>query len=447
MKQKILRLAFAAAALFSAAGASAQMRELGPEWGDNDSIRMENFKTFSFYRESYQFKYYDEAAGYLQYLMDAVPKARPEIYHAGVLIYTTKYNASTDEAQKKIYLDSLLMIFDRWIDNFANDPEQGRAYLTRKKALDYMALAGNDREGVNKLLQEAIAADSTMKYPEVVAIYFQQLTDDYKLFESIEADEYIAEYEKLAGLLDSVDTPESAKQRETIDMLAAGSGALDCGTLETIYGPRIEADPENKDLYTAAIGLLQRNQCKGPFYTKVIEGLHKLDPSASTALILAGAFEDNKEYETAIKYLTDALAGDVDPELKENLYVRLAANYLQSGKAQLAANNAKQAIAVNPESGYGYNMLALAYAAGSSACPEGFERQTVYWLVYDNLAKARKLLADDGRDVKNIDADMASYRENFPLKEETFFRGMDEGSTYTVKCGWITGTTTVRTVK
>ena len=222
---------------------------------------------------------------------------------------------------------------------------------------------------------------------------------------------------------------------------------MDCGTLETIYGPRIEADPENKDLYTAAIGLLQRNQCKGPFYTKVIEGLHKLDPSASTALILAGAFEDNKEYETAIKYLTDALAGDVDPELKENLYVRLAANYLQSGKAQLAANNAKQAIAVNPESGYGYNMLALAYAAGSSACPEGFERQTVYWLVYDNLAKARKLLADDGRDVKNIDADLASYRENFPLKEETFFRGMDEGSTYTVKCGWITGTTTVRTVK
>lgn len=447
MKQKLLHLAFAAAAVFSAVGAGAQPRELGPEWGDNDSIRMENFKAFSFYRESYQFKLYDEAAGYLQYLMEAAPKARPELYHAGVLIYTTKYNAAADEAQKKIYLDSMLMIFDKWIENFEDHPQQGRTYLLRKKALDYMELAGNDREGVKKLLQEAIAADTTLKYPEVVAIYFQHLTDDYKLFETLEADQYLEEYERLAGLLDTAATPESAKQKETLDMLAASSGALDCGTLETIYGPRIEADPENKGLYTAALSLLQRNKCDGPFYTKIIEGLHKLDPSASTALVLAGAFEDKKEYATAIKYLTDALAGDVDPALKENLYVRLAANYLQSGNPQAAAENAKQAIAVNPESGYGYNMLALAYGAGSTACPEGFERQTVYWLVYDNLAIARRLLAKDGKDVKNIDADMASYRNSFPIKEETFFRGLDEGSPYTVKCGWITGNTTVRTVK
>lgn len=448
MKQKLIKLALGLVAVLSAVSVSAQQRELGPEWGDNDSIRLHNFRTFTFYREAFQFKLYDEAAGYLQYLMETVPGVRPELYHAAVIIYKTKFNVATDDAQKKIYSDSLQMVYDKWIEFFAKDPKQGRTSLMRAKAIDYMEMMGNDREGVAKMLKGAIEADTTLKYPDMLSLYFQQLTDDYKLFETLEEDKYLAEYERLAGIIDSSKDPEVTKQKETLDALAASSGALDCGNLEIIYGKKIDADPQNKDLYTAAIALLRRNKCDGPFYTKLLEGLHKLDPSSQTALILAASFEDKKEFATAIKYLTDALAKESDPKLKENLYVRMAANYLQSGNAKSAADNARQAIAINPESGLGYYTLALALASGTASCPEGFERQTAYWLVYDNLVIARRLLeAQKDNNIKNIDSEMVTYRNNFPSKEEAFFIGLEDGSPYTVKCGWITGNTTVRTSK
>ncbi len=448
MKQRLFKLALGLAVVFSAFGASAQQkRELGPEWGENDSIRYENYKMYSFFRESFQFKLYDEAAGYLQYLMEAAPKARPDLYGAGVLLYSTKFNVAADEAQKKVYLDSMMMIFDRWVHNFADHPKEGRPFLIRKKAIDYMELMANDREGVDRLLKEAIEADTSLQYPEIVSIYFQHLTDDYKLFETVDADQYLAEYERLSGILDASGNPEAAKQKETLDALAVNSGALDCGYLETIYGEKIDANPDDKNVYMTALSLLRRNKCDGLFFAKVMTGLHRLDPSSATALVLAASFEDRKEFATAIKYLTDALAKETDPKLKENLYIRISANYLQSGNAKAAADNARQAIAVNPESGLGYYTLALAYASGSTSCPEDFDRQTVYWLVYDNLMVARRLMANEDNYVKKIDADMASYRSSFPIKEEAFFRGMEEGAAYTVKCGWITGNTTVRTVK
>lgn len=448
MKRKLLTFALGLTAVFSASTVAAQNRNIGPEWGDNDSTRLYNYRNYGFLQEAFNMKLYDEAAGYLQELMAAVPGARSQIYHAGINIYKTKFNTATDDAQKKVFMDSLMLVYDKWIEHFGTHPEQGRAYLTRAKAVDYMNMMADDREGISKLLKEAIAADSTMKYPDILLVYFQHLTDDYKLFQTLDADTYLSAYEELAERIDAATSPEKDKTKETLDALAVSSGALDCGSLETIYGPQLEANPQDTTLYTKVMALLRRNKCDGPFYAKVSEALFKLNPSAQSTLALAASFEEKKEFAKAIEILTDALSKETDPKAKESLYVRIAADHLQSKNAKAAADNAKQAIAVNPESGLGYYTLAQAYALGSNACAEGFERQTVYWLVYDNLVVARRLLEKDGNNqIKNIDSEMVTYRNNFPLKEETFFRELQEGSAYTVNCGWISGNTTVRTVK
>ena len=40
---------------------------------------------------------------------------------------------------------------------------------------------------------------------------------------------------------------------------------------------------------------------------------------------------------------------------------------------------------------------------------------------------------------------MSTYREYFPGQSDCFFRGLTEqGAAYTVKCGWVSGTTTVK---
>ena len=42
---------------------------------------------------------------------------------------------------------------------------------------------------------------------------------------------------------------------------------------------------------------------------------------------------------------------------------------------------------------------------------------------------------------------LATYRNYFPKQADCFFRGLQEGDAYTVNCGWVSGSTTVRPVK
>ena len=447
MKQRVLKivLTFGMAILALPSFVSAQ--DYGPEWGENDSIRLENVTLYSLFRSAYSMKDYNGAVDFLQQLMKNAPAARAEIYHAGVNLYKQKFNSTTDDAQKKIFADSINLIYDAWIKNFGDDPAKGRAFLARAKAIDYNNLMGNDRENARKFFKDAVLADANGQYLDMAAAYFQQLTDDYKLFETVGMDEYISEYEAISSKLDSIDNPEKASVQETIDALASQSGALGCDNIEAIYAPRLAEHPDDKDLYVKALNLLRRNNCDSPFFMEVAEKAHQLDPSSSTAIILAGVFEDRKEYAKAIGFLTDALANETDPETKENLYIRIAVNNLGASNAKAAADNAKQAMALNPNSGLAYYTYAQALSAGAEACEKGFQQQSVYWLVYDNLAKARQLLKDDDTQIQDIDKQLAAYSLNFPSNEETFFRGLEENSSYTVSCGWISGTTTVRSYK
>lgn len=447
MRLKAFKIVLALGAAMLALPWSAGAQQYGPEWGENDSIRMENVTLFSLFRSAYSMKDYNGAADFLQQLMKSAPGARAGLYHAGVNLYKQKYNDTTDDQQKQIFADSINLIYDTWIEYFGEDPKQGRAFLARAKAIDYNNLMGNDRDNVRKYFKEAVEADQQGEYLDMAAAYFQQLTDDYKLFETVGVDEYLAEYEAISSKLDTVDNPEKETVRETIDALAVQSGALGCENLEKIYSPRLAENPDDKELHMKALNLLRRNKCDGPFFMQVAEKAHALDPSSSTALILAAYFEDKKEYKRAIGFLTDALANETDPETKENLYIRMAVNNLGANTPKAAADNAKQAIALNPNSGLGYYTLGQALASGASSCEAGFQQQSVYWLVYDNLAKARQLLKNDDNQIQDIDKQLASYSQNFPSNEETFFRGLEENSPYTVSCGWISGTTTVRSYK
>ena len=99
---------------------------------------------------------------------------------------------------------------------------------------------------------------------------------------------------------------------------------------------------------------------------------------------------------------------------------------------------------LDPSNGYAHIVLAQAYAEGAVAC-EGFDRQTVYWLAYDVLASARSLFDSGSPEQQQIDQTMALFRRSFPSNDELFFRGLTKaGMAYDVKCGWISGRTTVK---
>jgi hypothetical protein len=115
------------------------------------------------------------------------------------------------------------------------------------------------------------------------------------------------------------------------------------------------------------------------------------------------------------------------------------------GNYQASADFARQAIGYNPEYGFAYLILGYAYAGGTRNCGDTFDQRTVYWLAYDVTRTAvSKMTEAESNQIRMANEALSRYVRNFPTREDLFFRGISIGSGYTVRCGWISGGTSVR---
>lgn len=436
-------LLVAAMVVFGGTSMFAQTRELGPEWGENatQEERYQNALKFNFYRDAYNSQRYDDALGYLPDLIKNSPKGAQNIYVYAINIYKNKIQRSMDLNQRKNYVDSLIMLYDLREQNFGDDARYGRPYILVQKAKDYCSFMASDRDGVRTYFEEAIEANAAKPDPNFINLYFNELTTDYKN-DLVETSYYMEKYEWLSELMDKT-TDEAAKT--TFDALFVSSGAANCENLEPIFRTRIAADPSTTVL-AKAFNTLLKAECYTAFLTEVGEQYYAADPSAQTAQLVASAYVKMGDDANAVAFLKKAFAQATDPATKSMLAVEISGTELSMKNAAEAANYASQARQLNPENGYAYIMLAQSYAAGATAC-QGFDSQTVFWLAYDVLASGRKLFAEGSPELKQIDETMAMFRRSFPSRDELFFRGLTSaGAPYDVKCGWITGRTTVKMV-
>ncbi|MFI3330773.1 MAG: enzyme of heme biosynthesis [Rikenellaceae bacterium] len=444
MKTNLLKLLFTfALACLLIETTSAQDWMQDPKYGKSPLERQDNVKNYNLFKDAYTTKDYDKAMEYLPNLFVKVPTAFMNLYIFAANIYRTKIAQSTTLAEKNAYIDSLMMVYDRRVQSFGNHATQGSSVILANKAKDYLANRPMDRDNITKYFQEAIVAQGDNVDFGLVNIYFKELTEDYKS-DNIEAPFLMEEYEQLATLFDNApDKAAIADARSTFDALLIASGAASCENLENLFKANIAAAPEDSAILSKAIAFLNRAKCSGPFLIEVMEKLYALAPDSELAMTLANMFGDLKNNEKSLKYLNLATSGENDPVKKSNLSVQIAARELTAQNPQKAVKFAKEALAANPENGYAYIIMAQAYAIGSGSC-EGFDSQTVYWLISDILTKAKNLLAADDPQQAMISESLINYALSFPSKEECFFRGLTTGQSFNVKCGWVTGKTTVR---
>lgn len=402
---------------------------------------------FNFYKDAYDNQRYDAALGYLPTLLEKSPRGAQNIYVYAINIYKTKIQRERDRNQRNVYVDSLLLLYDMRIQNFGDHPRYGRGYTLKQKAKDYLLFRPADREGVREVFQQAIEANVGAPDLDFINVYFKELTDDYAISEIIETDLYMEEYEKLAGIVENVTDPAAEEAKKTFDAIFISSGAADCNGIERIYKDRLVNDPTNIENYSKVYTLLSRQNCDSPFFFEVAEQYFRLEPTSGTAIALAKAYEKQGNNRKSMDYLRAAVDSESDPVSKANLCVQIAGMELEVNNAQNAASFAKLASQYNPENGYAYMFLAQSYVLGAASNCSDFDRQTVYWLAYDLVQRSRRIFADSSEDRRQAENLMALFRGQFPPIEEIFYRALKEGETYDVKCGWITGRTTVKEAK
>ena len=413
------------------------------KWGANAEQRKQNMLNNQFLKEAVDNKNYKAAAGYLKILLEQSPAAAQGIYTNGIKLYKNQINRAENDEQRAMFIDSLLYVYDVRLQAFGDHSKYGKAYILDRKAREYLTYKSDDREGVRKIFNEAIAAteEKTGKPDlELVAIYFSNLCEDYKN-DLVAADAVIADYDRFTPAFDGADG-ESAELKNQFDSAFGASGAASCENLEALFSKKLAAEPENEALLGQAVSLMSRANCDSDFFFATAEKYYTIKPSSETALFLAQGFQNRSEFEKAMKYLNEALAAETDSAEKEKLYVRIALISMQMGNQSDAMAAAKEIKALNAENGYAYYIMGQCYA--SSANGE-FAGQACFWAAYDTMSKAVELLGSEPQILEAAKKMMAAYRGSFPTKEECFFNEVQQGASYTCTRGFASGvSTTVR---
>lgn len=412
-------------------------------WGETPDERRENIVNSQFLKESIDNQQYDLASGYFKSLVAKCPTASQNIYVNGIKLYQKRIAKSKTLAEKKANVDSLMWAYDLRNQYFGSHHKYGSAYILERKARELLTFNQSDRAGIRKAFVEAIeaaVAKNGVAGSELIAIYFKNLCDDYTN-EEVEADLILAEYERLSPMFTDA-TEDDKKNKEQFETAFGLSGAANCENLEKIFAKKLAANPDDVEILGQAVALMSRANCESDFFFQTTEKYYQVKPSAETALFLAQAFQNKKEFDKAKLYLHEAIKVEEVPAEKVKLYVRIAVVELAAQNFVDAAVAAKEAIAIEPENGYAYFILAQTYALGNGGC-SGLAKDATFWAAYDTMSKAVSLL-DAQPDVKD-DAQkfMATYRNFFPTAEECFFNELKEGSAYSVTCGVARGVSTI----
>lgn len=412
------------------------------KWGETAEQRKENILASSYLKEEVANRNFNSAARYLQQLLEQCPNASENIYVNGVKLYKDKANRAETLAQKKMFVDSILYLYDVRIKHFGDHPKRGRVYLLERKAREYLTYKADDREGVAEAFEAAIAAqvEAGVVDPEVVAIYFKNLCDDYQN-DIVDAMTVVNAYDAHAKYFENI-TPEQQQAKDQFEQSFGMSGAASCENLETIFSKKIAENPEDASIIAQAFKLMARADCSSDFFFTVGEKHYANERSSAVAMMLAQGFQNVKNFDKANQYLREALATETDPVEREKLFVRIGILDMSMNNFATAVDAFREAQALNPENAHAPFFLAQCYVNGAKGC-SGLQKDAIYWVSYDLIQKALPLLeAQDPDRVEAAKQLAAAYRGAFPTAEECFFNELAEGSTYTVNCGFVHGVST-----
>lgn len=435
--------------LFAAAGMMAFAQDFSDpqfaKWGDTPEERKENMLNSTFLKESVQNREYGAATEYLKILVEKCPTASENIYINGINLYKNKIARAKSVAEKRGYVDSLMWVYDLRNQYFGDHATHGTVYILDRKARELLTYDASDRDGVRNAFVEAINASISSTGtadPELMAIYFKELCDDYKNDE-IETTDVLNAYEWLSPHFENV-SEEQEKHRTTFEACFGLSGAASCENLEALFAKKLAASPNDPKLLGQAVGLMSRANCDSEFFYNTAERYYEVQPSSETALFLAQAFQNKKEFGKANTYLREALKNETDNAERVKLLVRISVIEYAAQHISAAKEAAEDAIRIDPENGYAYFILAQTFAAGNGSC-SGIAREATYWVAYDTMSKAVQRLDSEPDTKNNAQTLLSAYRRSFPTQEECFFNELKEGSVYVVPCGLAAGrSTTVR---
>ena len=441
MKRIVLLISIAAMALFSSK-VSAQGK-FGPD-------SAECIKYLSYYTEYYKQKNYDSALpNWRQAYKLCPPTSRYSLLSDGTtLLKNVLKQNSKNPVYSKQLVDSIMKIYDERIQYW---PKYATSSLNNK-ALDMYNYIKDDSERLYAGLTEAVKELGTAARANIYLFQMNTAVDLYKNGK-LDPEEVINVYEFAVNNINAMTPKNDTEKRSNektisdIESIFITSQVASCDNLIALFTPRYEADPQNLDLAKNIVKMMGITEgcTDNDLFLNAVTVMHNMEPSHVSAYNLYKLYAGRADYENAVKYRKEAIENEGSDAVTDGGYqYELAAFSYKNAKNADAYAAAQAAVELDPSlAGKAYMLMGTIW--GSLVCTgNDVEQRAKYWVAVDFMNKAKA--ADEAltEDVNNMIKQYSSY---YPQTAEAFMYDVTDGQSYTVSCGGLRATTTVRTQK
>jgi len=225
------------------------------------------------------------------------------------------------------------------------------------------------------------------------------------------------------------------------------SGVATCDNLIAVFTPRYEAEPNNIEVVKPIASLLGADSAcvKSDLFLKAVSSLHQMEPSYTSSYLLYKLHASKDNVDEAVRYIEEAIASEESDAIKDGeLTMELAVYNFKVGRHAKAVAAAKDAIAKDAAQAGKANLLMANIWAGQKCTAQDMDNRAKYWVAVDFLNKAK---AADETLAEEANKLISQYRQYFPKTEDAFMYDLTDGKPYTISCGGMSATTTVRTIK
>lgn len=402
----------------------------------DDSLKCSD--DFSAYRSALQGGDFAGALVRWRLVLSGCPSFSEEIYTDGESVYRELFRHTGGQE----YIDSIMMILTQRTFYFGNKPSNDL-----HKAEILFDLKGDDPEYLG--LCYNILAEAAGSYPDQMECshFVRMATVAASLYAMgvIDGEELGNAFVMAIGTVDwrienHIAGCGNAEDLKNMETFYRTSGVMTCEGLETLYGEKLDRNFRDTVFVNKIYAMIHEAGCTGSdLYYNVAVKMYANDRSAKNAVRLAelnGAAGNNDK---AISYFTEAYNRDTNSVVRSGVLLKVARMELGQGKRQEARDRAEHAWELNKKNAEALMLLAECYAGAELG--NTFDNHTAYWVAADYLDAAVKA---DPSLRKEAESKIKGYMQNFPTREECFYRKiLDEGVVFTVG-GWVSEVTRVR---
>lgn len=407
----------------------------------------ECIKYLSYYKDYFKQKSYNDALpNWRKAFRLCPPTASQNMLLDGSTLVRNLIRTEKDAARRNSLIDTLLSIHDIRAQYY---PKYAVTALNNK-GLDASNLIKDDPDKLYNIFQEVISANKEQTRPGLLLLNMDATIKRYA-DGKVSTDDVLNTYEKALALLDAapVKTDADKEQRDNVrsdlENLFITSKVASCQDLIALFTPRFEAAPNDIDLVNNIVKMLAITEdcTDNDLFLKAVTAMYNNNPSASAAYYLYRLNNSRNNTADAVKYLEEAIASpETDIATKAGYEFELATVSLKNGNHAKAVEAATKAAELD-SSYLGKSYYLIGTIWGSTKCGGGYiASRAPYWVAVDYLIKARNADSSLTEDCNRLIGQYSSY---YPQKAEAFMYDVTDGQSYTVSCGGMRATTTVRT--